>query len=452
MISKRPGCLLPSAILAGLLTILLILVFRLFNGNSLFSGGILNARAGASLDGVHSHAELGNDCAKCHPAPWDADTQAERCMHCHTDIAMQLKKPTSIHGAMFKNDPQTCRACHPDHRGNSASLTVMATGNFPHDSTGYSLNSHKLSKDGIAFTCQDCHAQDISKFDRAVCVTCHQQIESSFMTKHIQAYGADCRGCHDGIETISKKFDHSQVVFKLAGKHQTLTCEKCHLNAKKANDFKTLSTDCAGCHLKDDAHKGSFGKDCGACHQPAGWKPSTFNHSLLKFKLEGKHAQLKCTDCHINNVFKGTSSTCFACHQKDDHHNGKFGQDCSVCHSPQAWQPATFDHNTSTFKLTGGHANVTCEKCHANNVFKGTSSECSSCHANPDFHSGLFKGTACSNCHNTTAWSQAKFNLPHPEPGIDHGGASCRDCHTVNLMTATCTKCHNGTPGGGGSN
>jgi hypothetical protein len=29
------------------------------------------------------------------------------------------------------------------------------------------------------------------------------------------------------------------------------------------------------------------------------------------------HATLPCTACHINNVFKGTPASCYACHQAD---------------------------------------------------------------------------------------------------------------------------------------
>ena len=52
------------------------------------------------------------------------------------------------------------------------------------------------------------------------------------------------------------------------------------------------------------------------------------------------------------------------------------------------------------------------------------------------------------------AWSPAIFNLSHPGGCdgncINHGGASYRDCHIVNLMTATCTKCHDSNNPGGG--
>jgi hypothetical protein len=456
---NRLGCLSPSAILAVLLTLIVSAGFAIFNGSSLFSPGSLNARLGQALGGVRSHAEIGSDCARCHPAPWEADTQAQRCMGCHADITKQLSDPASMHGVMLKNSPLACRACHSDHRGPEAALTNMTTGSFPHAATGYALTSHKRRVDGLAFTCTDCHGQDVTRFDPAVCGDCHLKLDSAFLTTHDQSYGTGCRGCHDGVETISKNFDHSRAAFKIEGRHRGLVCEKCHLNAHTAADFKARLAGCGDCHSQDDAHEGQFGLECGTCHSPAGWEPASFDHNRSAFPLEGKHAEAKCADCHINKVFKGTSTACYACHQKDDEHAGKFGQDCGACHKPAGWKPATFDHNLSAFKLTGAHVSVACEKCHVNNVFKGTSQVCSGCHADPAFHLGLFKAQECSTCHNTGAWSPAIFNLAHPEPatgeggsGINHGGAACRDCHTTNLMAATCTKCHdNNSPGGEGS-
>jgi hypothetical protein len=333
----------------------------------------------------------------------------------------------------------------------------MQTGNFPHEKTGYSLNSHARRSDGQRFACSDCHGTDITQFDPAVCTACHQQLDKVFLTAHTLAYGTNCRGCHDGIETIGKKFDHNRAAFKLEGKHDGVTCDKCHLNAHLAADFKSTPTHCGDCHQKDDAHQGEFGKECGTCHRVAAWKPATFDHNLSAFKLEGKHAEVKCAGCHINDTFKGTPKTCFGCHQKEDEHKGQFGQDCGACHAPTDWDKVTFDHNLSAFKLDGAHANVACEKCHINQVFKGTPTACSGCHQDPAFHLGLFAGTACSQCHNTGGWSPALFNLAHPEPrvgeggsGVNHGGEGCRSCHTVNLKTATCTKCHDSNSPGGG--
>ena len=459
MHNSRLGCLTPTAIVASLLTVLLMLGFTFTSGAGLFTAGGLNAAAGKNIGGVTSHAAIGNDCAKCHPAPWETATQADRCLACHTDISDQLTNPASAHAVMMKDQPVSCRTCHPEHRGPTAALTDMQAGNFPHDTTGYSLRSHQRRRDGQVFVCSDCHGADITRFDPAVCSSCHQQMDAVFMQKHVLAYGTACNGCHDGIETIGKNFDHSRVPFMLEGKHLGPTCDQCHSGDRTATDFKSTATDCATCHLKDDAHKGDLGRDCGSCHKPASWSPATFDHNLSAFKLEGKHLAVECAACHVNKVFKGTPAACFACHQKDDHHNGTFGQDCGTCHAAKGWKPSTFDHNLSAFKLDGAHAAVACEKCHVNNVFKGTPMECAACHQDPAFHQGLFAGMSCAKCHNTAGWSPAKFGLPHPEPtnggeggtGIHHGNATCQDCHTVNLMTATCTACHDSNKPGNGN-
>ena len=210
--------------------------------------------------------------------------------------------------------------------------------------------------------------------------------------------------------------------------------------------------ECGSCHQQDDAHNGELGTDCALCHSTAKWKPSTFDHNNSIFKLTGAHLNVDCAQCHQGGSFKGTPTECYACHKVDDNHNGRFGTSCDACHSTTAWKPATFDHNLSTFRLTGAHANLACEKCHSKG-FAGTPAFCAGCHADPSFHKGMF-GNNCSSCHNTSNWN-ASYKGPHPsfgdEGGINHGGASCRDCHTVNLATATCTKCHDSNnPGDGG--
>ena len=39
-----------------------------------------------------------------------------------------------------------------------------------------------------------------------------------------------------------------------------------------------------------------------------------------------------------------------------------------------------FDHLQTGFPLTGAHARVRCEECHAGGVFEGTSTQCEACH------------------------------------------------------------------------
>jgi hypothetical protein len=455
---KKPfGCLSVSGLIAALLTILVVVVVGFLFGGKLFNPGPLNAKAGAPLGGVSSHAALSSQCSACHTAFWQTTTNmADKCVACHTDVASQLQSPATLHGDLMKNNPGvTCRDCHHDHLGANAASTDLSKANVNHAAFGYALSAHQLQSDGTPFLCSTCHGTNYTKFDQTTCTTCHQQIKPDFMQPHLQAYGNNCLACHDGVDSYGHNFSHNNVIFHLTGKHAPLACGACHTGARTIADLKATSQTCEACHAKNDAHNGQLGNDCGACHATSGWQPATFDHNLASFKLTGAHASVACTSCHFNNVFKGTPTDCYSCHAKNDAHKGQFGTDCSACHITIAWLPATFDHAKSPFPLTGAHAGLPCTSCHVNNVFKPLSTACAACHANPPFHAGLFTGLACSECHNTGAWSPAIFNLSHPG-GCDgncehHGGASCRDCHTVNLMTATCTKCHgNNNPGGGG--
>jgi hypothetical protein len=576
---KPIGCLTVSGLVTALLTVLVVIAVGVARGGTLFNPGALNAKTGATLGGVNSHADLSDNCSACHAAFWQPISMTDKCVTCHTDVAAQMPNPASLHGNLLKNNPgNTCRSCHPDHLGANALLTDLSKANINHEAFGYSLAAHQLQTDGSSFACNTCHTNGFVKFDQAICTTCHEQIKADFMQAHLQAYGDKCLGCHDGVDTYGHKFDHSAVAFQLTGKHAKVECAKCHTGDHTLASLKATSQDCQACHAKDDIHSSQISTNCATCHTPAGWTPASFDHNLANFKLTGAHATVACTNCHINNVFNGTPSDCYSCHikndihtgtlgkdcsschtsvawipstfdhnqasfkltgahvsvackgchsdllfkntpstcaachakndphqahlgpdcstchttsawqpstfdhntasfkltgahvaapctschsnlfftgaptdcyschAKDDHHNGQFGTNCGSCHSTNAWLPATFDHGLSGFPLTGAHANLACTQCHLNNNFGPLSVACGSCHAEPAFHAGLFAGTPCSQCHSSSAWTPATYNGPHPG-GCDgnclhHERATCRDCHTVNLMTATCTKCH----------
>jgi hypothetical protein len=436
------GCLTPAGLLSAALTIIIVTIVVLIQGGVLFSPGLLNAQAGNPINGVTSHAEVGGNCAACHAPFWNSGGMAARCMNCHTDIAAQQSDPQSLHNVLLRSKLSgACRTCHPEHRGPDAPLTVLDSARFPHDLLGFPLTGKHAS-----IACSVCHTNNQYHKLPTDCYSCHAKDDT-----HAGQLGTDCSLCHTPAGWIPSTFNHNLSMFKLEGKHATTPCASCHSNGV----FKGTPTDCYSCHAKDDAHAGQFGTDCSLCHSPAAWKPATFDHNLAPFKLDGKHAAVPCASCHINGVFKGTPTDCYSCHAKDDHHGGQFGTACGACHTTSGWLPATFDHNLSTFPLTGAHAGLDCTRCHTNNVFKGTSTLCAACHADPPFHAGMFAGTSCNSCHNTSAWTPASYNGPHPG-GCDgncigHQGAACRDCHTVNLATATCTKCHaNGVPGDGG--
>ncbi len=450
-VGRRLGCLNTTGVIAVGVVVLLVLGIELLRGGVLFSPGSLNAQAGQLvLGGVRSHADLAGRCSACHPPFWSQETMAVLCQNCHTDLT---KNPKSFHSLMVSEGRMSgCQTCHPDHNGPSASLIQIDLINFPHNTFGFSLQGHQRRQDGSAFSCSDCHNGDYRKVDQQVCITCHTRLDIAFMTSHQSAYGNACFDCHDGVDRFGKPFDHSKFNFTLVGKHSLARCEQCHQGALKLADFSSASPDCLGCHTKDDIHTGNLGKNCGSCHQPAGWSGATFDHSKALFPLSGKHASVPCNQCHGPGsdgkvIYTGTPQTCYACHAKDDHHQGQFGQDCGACHSPVDWTQATFDHSKSAFPLTGAHLKVDCNACHKPGstgaiVFAGLSTVCVSCHSEPAYHQGLF-GTVCETCHNTSAWSPASFTGAHPFP-ISHGGANtCHACHPTTLRTYTCYTCHN---------
>jgi hypothetical protein len=387
---SRLGCLTPTGITAGLLTLAFIIVSAVTRGGTLYTPGPLNAQAGEVVGGVTSHAATGGDCGACHTAPWSVLTMADRCATCHTDVAADMKLAASLHGTITEKNPNLkCAHCHPEHRGASAPLTIAGGADFPHDALGYSLAGHQKNVTGEAFTCADCHTQGISNFDPQVCEACHQQIDVTFAQAHLINYGADCLACHDGVDNFGSAFTHSNFIFHLDGKHAQVNCVSCHLNARALADFASAPQDCTTCHLKDDAHQSRFGSDCGACHSVAGWKPANFDHSRSGFPLDGAHQNVKCADCHLNDQFSGLSTACSSCHADPVFHAGAFGAQCESCHSTSAWSPA---------KYNGPHPMVADE---------GGS-------------------------------------------GVNHGGASCKTCHPADVYSYTCLSCHNSNSGQGG--
>jgi len=451
------GCFTFSGILAAVITLLTIAGLAYARGGLLYNPGPLNAQTGDMLGGVASHAEIGGKCGACHSAPWDSTRMADLCVDCHSTIAQQMRDMVALHGEMYRTNPELeCRNCHSEHRGADAPLTVMQSGDFPHELLGFSLNGHRLTDQREAFTCADCHHDDISSFDSDTCDTCHRQIDPIFAQAHLSSFGAECLACHDGVDVFGERFTHNISQFRLTGSHQKVECVLCHVDARSRSDFEITPQECYACHRADDPHELRFGTACEVCHTTDGWEGTTFDHNLSAFTLDGKHADLDCTECHQNNVFQGTPVDCFSCHRQDDEHDGRFGTDCAACHTPQAWDAVTFDHDQSNFPLTGAHIDVLCEDCHTGGRFAGLSIECVACHEDPVFHFGVL-GTNCQDCHNTTAWIPAQFNVSHPEPrvdeegtGVNHGYTTCRTCHPDTVRTFTCLACHSDNQGGEG--
>lgn len=308
--------------------------------------------------------------------------------------------------------------------------------------------------------CTQCHVRFDRKAQDGRCMDCHKDVGTDVRSKigmHGRMKPQACKSCHTehkgrdlNIAPFDKtKFDHQSTDFVLRGKHSDLGCEKCHAPTRK---FRDAPQACADCHKKDDVHKGSLGALCADCHTEQGWKPARFDHAKTRFPLKDRHAEVRCADCHLNNQYKTTPSSCVECHKKDDDrkgHKGQFGEKCESCHNAKSWKDNFFNHDTATrYPLRGKHLAASCTSCHTGHLHKvKLQQDCVSCHRKDDKHKESL-GTQCGSCHTERSWKEpAKFD--HDKSAFplrgQHQRTDCKDCHKSLLfkdVAKTCIGCH----------
>jgi hypothetical protein len=222
-----------------------------------------------------------------------------------------------------------------------------------------------------------------------------------------------------------------------------------------------------------------MGKNCAQCHSPLGWQVSTqsIRNHFNRFPLLGAHAAVQCDECHKNAAvgnYVGLSTACSTCHISDwlgttnPKHQSAGSEfaasNCTTCHAFDTWQNAKFDHSSTGFLLTNGHANVACALCHVNNNYNlaiaPTDCGNSGCHlttwqatTNPVHPSAgaAFAVANCTTCHTTVSWTTATFD--HNTTGFPltagHSNVACAACHINNnynltIASADCgnSQCH----------
>lgn len=280
---------------------------------------------------------------------------------------------------------------------------------------------------------------------------------------HMQLEGIKtCLQCHETGKEISGQ--------KCLACHQEI---KSAIDAKRGYHFRVAAQQCVACH------KEHLGRDAKTIQ----FDKNTFDHAQTGFNRTGKHAIIRCEDCHsIKNIkdphilalvketgretYLGLSQSCSDCHT--DRHNATVGKECQGCHTTTAWRPATsFDHSKTEFTLRGTHTKVACIKCHTDlearekekPILFSTKpfSDCAPCHRSS--HSVEFAGKqACSSCHSEEGWTSArastKFNhdlTPFRLIG-KHATVQCEKCHKstaisipgqrLKLAHNTCRDCH----------
>jgi hypothetical protein len=370
------------------------------------------------------------------------------CYACH---AAEFAKPTNPNH-LTANFSHACETCH--------TTTVWKPSTFSHSATKFPLTGTH-----IATACQACHTNGNYQLVYTDCYPCHttdfaRPVNPNHVTGMLDHR---CETCHSTTAWLPSTFNHGSTRFALTGTHVTTPCQSCHVNG----NYKLVYTDCYSCHAADFAKPANpnhvaanFSHACETCHTTTVWKPSTFNHSTTKFALTGTHAATPCQSCHVNGNYQLAYTNCYQCHAADfagatnpNHAAGNFSQNCQTCHNTTAWQPATFDHNTTKLPLTGAHVAVACQTCHTNGNYQLVYSTCYQCHAsdftgatNPNHVAGNFS-QSCQTCHTTTAWRPATFNHSTTKFALTgaHLAVPCQTCHTggnYQLVYTNCYQCH----------
>jgi len=330
------------------------------------------------------------------------------CIKCHKIEIIDGKKTQKFNGLEFAN----CTACHEDVHKNKFGQDCKRCHSeesfhfnksmkaFDHNKTNFKLIGKHQQVD-----CKACHKT--GKFTDPIkhnqCQDCHKDFHKGDFT-HRDGTKPDCNQCHTnaGFSPSTFSIEQHNKKFKLEGAHLATSCMGCH---KKEGEwkFKKMGKRCVDCHKNE--HKGFIedkfmpNEDCAVCHNVVSWKKVTFDHNKTGFKLDGKHADIACSECHYaknengarTQQFKGMSQECSSCHK--DNHVGQFAvngkTNCTRCHGTDDWHKSKFDHNTSRFKLDGAHVTVKCEECHKQVTnekgkyveYKFESIECKRCHS-----------------------------------------------------------------------
>ncbi len=419
------------------------------------------------------------DCELCHqPESWKVDLEKIRFDHSITkfELAGQHKAADcrSCHTNLeFSKINSDCISCHTDlHQGtvgkdcskcHSPKSWIVEDINGLHQKGRFPLLGNHLTAD-----CQQCHSRYVDLYFEPLnidCYSCHvSDYNSTQSPNHASAgFSTACQDCHSITSALWETVNVVHDFFPLIGGHAISDCFACH---EPGGNFTGLSSDCIACH-EDDYNNpnndpnhiaANFPTDCQQCHTIYGWSPSTFDHNLTAFQLTGAHIATDCSSCHSSG-YTGTPTDCFACHENDynsttdpNHAASGFPTECAVCHNTTAWIPAEFDHNLTSFPLTGKHVTVDCQQCHSSG-YTGTPTDCYSCHQqdyenvqDPNHVLGGYS-TDCTECHTTNGWDDLA-NFDHnitqfPLTGA-HITTDCGSCHQqgYNNTPTECFSCH----------
>jgi hypothetical protein len=391
-----------------------------------------------ALTGAH----IATECSACHTTEYAGTSTL--CNDCHNSIYTQAQNP-SHSAAGISNE---CETCH--------GTTAWTPSDFDHLTTsGFELNGGHSGKQ-----CVDCH-QGTTSAANSDCISCHQANYNEAENHVAQGFPTNCLQCHSTNSWEAANFDHNNTNFALTGAHIATECSACHTTG-----YAGTSTLCNDCHnsnytqTQNPSHTAAgISNECETCHGTTAWTPSDFDHLTTSgFELTGGHSGRQCVDCHQGTT-SAANSDCISCHQANyneakDHAAQSFPTNCLLCHNNTDWTQSTFDHNATSFALTGAHTTTDCASCHTSG-YQGTTNLCSECHqtqysstTNPN-HASVGIAVQCEDCHTTgPGWDPALFPNHNDYYALNGAHAAvannCYLCHSGNYITTpnTCYACH----------
>ncbi len=208
---------------------------------------------------------------------------------------------------------------------------------------------------------------------------------------------------------------------------------------------------CFRCH--DGKHESEQGQwirlQCNLCHSIPITVRAGSDPPQMPVGIVSEPASHLTSDWMANHRFWANEG-CESCHGAYE-----FGTDdsnfCSnsSCHG-RAWEwvglDAAMEH---PIKLEGGHADLTCNLCHAQAT--KPENDCAACHGEPPHEWG---SEGCEQCHSPLGWTELNEGvLGAPIPHEVEGREECLTCHDLGLPLAvpddhdgrpveTCESCH----------
>ncbi|HWN67136.1 MAG TPA: hypothetical protein VNM90_05820 [Haliangium sp.] len=369
---------------------------------------------------------------------------------------------------------------------------VPSTWHDVRDSAGHQVHVAEL---GLA--CRDCHAIATAGFapPRAICGSCHAEVETPLHGSILGRSSTECQDCHGfgadlGVRPGQCMRCHAQPQGFVAAValHGDQDCSACH----RAHAEPTLAPQaCEGCHAGQQPRHGRAGRAaaaacldchdmhsrtaaarrCVACHQaieprvPAsatfpGHDTCTGCHPAHDFSRRGGAA---CTSCHREQntlgvsdarsgarpdprgagAGAGTHAMCASCHRSHDVRNPV---PCTACHASvrtthptdAAQRPCLGCHPIHPDAATSARLHgpvLACSACHAQSAH-AAGTACADCHQAHGALQPVASASLCSGCHQTIVATVA-----------GSGHAPCQGCHVQAAHAPAtpvpaCSQCH----------